>query len=415
MALPLTLLPVISQLAPLAARLIGNAVDGRAGAEMGETIAREVTGVATRVFGTADAAQIQALIATDPAKASQFKLEVERLATQAQLANLSADLENVTSARAALSSDSAMVRNAPGILSVIITVGFFGTLLSLVLGWGAGLQGESQTVREVLALLLGALTLAFGDVRNFWLGSSAGSKKKDEALAESAQRAIQSQADQTRFVVQQIAAPAAQRAAAAPAALPPPVPVTPAAQGFRRAFAGGVGWRTTRDGVLVEGETEPVGTIGAPNTVRRIWREYGATILKCAVEIGVPAELIVATIATESRGDKDATRSGPDGRQYVGLMQTALGTASEMLGREVTPEALRDPETSIIAGAKYIREQRPRTEFEPPLVAAAYDAGELRETDKNRWRLESRNEHVDRFCKFYNDAVRVAKEDRWFG
>ncbi len=413
MALPLALLPVISQLAPLAARLIGNAVDGRAGAEMGETIAREVTGVATRVFGTTDAAQVQALIAADPAKAAQFKLEVERLATQAQLANLSADLENVTSARAALTSESGLVRNAPGILSVIITVGFFGTLLSLVLGWGAGLQGESQTVREVLALLLGALTLAFGDVRNFWLGSSAGSKKKDEALADQAQRAIQNQADQTRFVVQQIAAPAAQRAAAP--ATPPAPPQAPPSQGFRRAFAGGVGWRTTRDGVLVEGEPEPVGTVGAPNTVRRIWREHGPTILKCAVEIGVPAELIVATIATESRGDRDATRTDAEGRQFVGLMQTPPGIASEALGREVTADALREPETSIAAGAKYMRDQRPLTEFEPPLVAAAYNAGALRETDRNRWRLESRNEHVDRFCKFYNDAVRVAKEDKWFG
>jgi soluble lytic murein transglycosylase-like protein len=417
MAFPIALLPIIAQLAPLAARLIGNAVDGKAGAEVGETIAREVTGAATRVFGTADAGQVQAAIAADPNKAAEFKLEMEKLATQAQLANLSADLENVKSARAALSSDSWLVRNAPGILSVIITIGFFGTLLSLILGWGAGLQSANQTVREVLALLLGALTLAFGDVRNFWLGSSAGSKKKDEALADSAQRAIQNQADQTRFVVQQIAAPAARRSAEQqpPAAVAPTPPVTPAAQGFRKAFPGGVGWRTTPEGVIVEGETEPVGTIGAPNTVRRIWNDFGPIILKCAVDIGVPAELIVATIATESRGNKDATRTEPDGRQSVGLMQTLLGTASEVMERPVTADELRDPETSITAGAKYIRKQRARTEFEPPLVAAAYNAGSLRETDKNRWKLVSTDEHVDRFCKFYNDAVRVAKEDRWFG
>jgi soluble lytic murein transglycosylase-like protein len=129
----------------------------------------------------------------------------------------------------------------------------------------------------------------------------------------------------------------------------------------------------------------------------------------------VPAELIVATIATESRGNRDAVRTEPDGRQSVGLMQTLLGTASEVMGRAVTADELRDPETSITAGAKYIRSQRSRTEFEPPLVAAAYNAGSLRESDRNRWRLASTEEHVDRFCRFYNDAVRVAKEDKWFG
>lgn len=413
---PLALIPIIAQLAPLAARLIGNAIDGKAGAAVGEEVAKQVTGVAERVFGTSDPAQVDAAIKADPNKALEFKAEMERLATQAQLATLSADIENVRDARAALSSESALVRGAPVILSIIITVGFFGTLLSLIFGWGAGLSGgNNQTVREVLAILLGALTLAFGDVRNFWLGSSAGSKKKDEALAEQAQSAIRNQADQTRFVMREIAAPAMQRApAAAPLPAPTPMPETPAATGFRKAFPGGVGWRTTKDGVLVEGEPEPVGTVGAPNTVRRIWRDFGADILRVSAEVGVPAELLVATIATETRGDPNASRTEPDGRKSVGLMQTLLGTAAEVMGRPVSEDELRDPAISIEAGARYIRQQRAKTDFEPPLVAAAYNAGSPRESAENRWRLHCTPEHVDRFVKFYNDAVRVSKEDGWF-
>lgn len=414
MVLPLALIPIIAQLAPLAARLIGNAIDGKAGAAVGEEVAQQVTSVAERVFGTSEAGQVQAAIKADPGKALEFKAEMEQLATQAQLATLASDLDNVKSARAALSSDSWLVRNAPGILSVIITIGFFGTLLSLILGWGAGLQGSNQTVREVLAILLGALTLAFGDVRNFWLGSSAGSKKKDEALAAQAQRAIQNQDDTARFVVRELA-PAMQRQPTAPTApaAAPPMPETPAAAGLRRMF-GGIGWRTTKDGVLVEGEAEPVGTVGAPNTVRRIWRDFGPLILKTSAEIGVPAELIVATIATETRGNPDAERTEPDGRKSVGLMQTLLGTAEEAMGRPVSEAELRDPAISIEAGARYIRRQRPQTEYEPPLVAAAYNAGSLRESSANRWRLASTAEHLDRFVRFYNDAVRVAKEDGWF-
>ena len=372
-----------------------------------------MTGVATRVFGTFDATQVRATVAADPSKALEFKAEMERLATQVQLAGISADLENVKSARASLTSGAWWVSGMPPALSIIITIGFFGTLLSLIFGWGAGLQSteNNQAVREVLALLLGALTLAFGDVRNFWLGSSAGSKKKDEALADQATRAAQNQADQTRFVVREIAAPAIQRRQDAGTA--PPPPTTPGAV-FRRAFPDGIGWRNTAEGVVLEGESEPQGTTGAPNTVRRIWKDFGPVILKVAVQNGVPAELIVATIATESRGVRDAMRTEPDERQSVGLMQTLIGTASETLGREVTGEELKDPETSITAGALYIRQQRTRTEFQPPLVAAAYNAGSLRETDANRWRLRSTGDHVDRFIKFYNDAVRVSKEDGWF-
>lgn len=421
MVLPLlALIPIIAQVAPLAARLLGNAIDGKAGAAVGEQVAREVTGVAERVFGTSEPRELEAAIRADPAKALEFKIEMERLATQAQLATLSADLENVKDARGTLQSASWWVSAAPVVLSIIITVGFFGTLVMLVF---VGLPDRSETLREILALLLGALTLAFGDVRNFWLGSSAGSKKKDEALAEQAQSAmrnqaaqaqsaINNQAEQARFVMRELAAPTVQRSSASVAATP--MPETPASHGFRKAFPGGIGWRTTKDGVLIEGDPEPVGTVGAPNTVRRIWRDFGPIILKASADIGVPAELIVATIATESRGNPDAARTEPDGRKSVGLMQTLLGTAAEVMGREVSEDELRDPAISIEAGARYMLRQRPRTEFEPPLVAAAYNAGSIRENPGNRWHLHCTPEHVDRFVKFYNDAVRVAKEDGWF-
>ncbi len=60
-----------------------------------------------------------------------------------------------------------------------------------------------------------------------------------------------------------------------------------------------------------------------------------------------------------------------------------------------------------------IRKQRDVTNFEPPLVAAAYNAGSLRRSDENRWKLRSTGGHIDRFCLFFNDACFVAEADGW--
>ncbi|WP_158537197.1 lytic transglycosylase domain-containing protein [Humitalea rosea] len=403
-------MPLISAIAPLAARLIGNAADGKAGAEVAEQVATQVTTVAQRVFGAEDPARVNAAMQADPAKAAEFAREMNQLATQVQLATLQADLENVTSARAALTSETWWVKAAPGFLSLIITIGFFAVLITLISGGPPETTTGNQTVRELLALLLGALTLAFGDVRNFWLGSSAGSKKKDEALASQAERAMTSQSEQTRFVMRQIVAPAPARDAVARGSLPA-VPASPA---MRRQFPDGCGWRVTAEGVLAEGDTEPQRTVGEPVTVRRIWRDFGPLILEASGRIGVPAELVVATIATESRGNAKASRTEPDGRRSVGLMQTLEGTASDMLGRTVAADELEDPALSIEAGVRYIFSQRDKTDFQPPLVAASYNAGSLVRDEANRWKLRSTPNHIDRFCLFFNDTVFVAKADSWF-
>lgn len=168
--------------------------------------------------------------------------------------------------------------------------------------------------------------------------------------------------------------------------------------------------------LLVEGETVPGRTVGEPVTVRRIWREYGPVIEEVCGRHGVPLEIAVACIATESRGQPAAALKEPDGRVSVGLMQVLTGTASEVMGREITAAELSDPKIGIEAGVRYIAKQYPKTKFLPPFVAAAYNAGGLhrpRDQDTNRWNLRSTGAHIDRFVLFYNDSVYVAKEDNW--
>jgi hypothetical protein len=63
----------------------------------------------------------------------------------------------------------------PATLSLGITMGFFSILVTMLV-W-------EYKPTEPLLIMLGALGAAFGAVVNFWLGSSDGSRRKDQMLA----------------------------------------------------------------------------------------------------------------------------------------------------------------------------------------------------------------------------------------
>ncbi len=82
----------------------------------------------------------------------------------------------------------------------------------------------------------------------------------------------------------------------------------------------------------------------------------------------------------------------------------AAGEQGQLAARGADAPTLRD------------NHQRRVTDYQPPLVAAAYNAGGLhpsREGDDNPWRLRSTGDHVSRFCRFFGDACAVAAEDGW--
>jgi hypothetical protein len=64
----------------------------------------------------------------------------------------------------------------PKVLAVVITLGFFGILIWMLL------NGMPKTGTEALLMMLGALGTAWTGVVNFYYGSSAGSKAKTDAL-----------------------------------------------------------------------------------------------------------------------------------------------------------------------------------------------------------------------------------------
>lgn len=65
----------------------------------------------------------------------------------------------------------------PALLSTIITIGFLGLLTGMMTG---ALKAEDN---QAMLIMLGALGVAFGQVTNYWLGSTSESGRKTEMLA----------------------------------------------------------------------------------------------------------------------------------------------------------------------------------------------------------------------------------------
>ncbi len=182
-------------------------------------------------------------------------------------------------------------------------------------------------------------------------------------------------------------------------------------------------WRLVPSGVEIEG-CGIERTRGKPVTVTGTWEKYNKEINSVARDRKIPCELILATICTETRGDQNALRKEPGYRSdeetphriSAGLMQTLLSTAREAMKMSFGRDWLFEPINSINAGSAYMCSQYEITMFDPPLVAAAYNAGKLKYQGgkQNRWKLRQyrigTGEHCDRFVKWFNDAVFVLND-----
>ena len=104
------------------------------------------------------------------------KLELEFKSREQELGFSYADLEykNTDSARKMQMETHSTF---PATLSGVISVGFFGVLFWM-------LYDPTVVNSPPLLIMLGALGSAFGAVINFWLGSTSGSKAKDQLLAQ---------------------------------------------------------------------------------------------------------------------------------------------------------------------------------------------------------------------------------------
>jgi hypothetical protein len=97
-----------------------------------------------------------------------------------QMKELDIDLERIASAdRDSARSMQIATRDwIPRVLAILITLGFFGILIWMLL------KGMPPTGTEALLMMLGSLGTAWTGICNFYYGSSAGSKAKTDALTE---------------------------------------------------------------------------------------------------------------------------------------------------------------------------------------------------------------------------------------
>jgi hypothetical protein len=193
-------------------------------------------------------------------------------------------------------------------------------------------------------------------------------------------------------------------------------------------FRDSVRWQVDPSGVAVE-NTGVERTSGEPKTVLRVWDRFGSAIETWSARFQVPAELIVATICTESGGNPRAVREEPGyqsddatpHRVSPGIMQTLISTARSALEKpSVNREWLLEPGNSIMAGTAYIASRMTRTNLDPPKVACAYNAGGIYPNDgaENRWKMRQypigTGHHADRFIRWFNDCCFVFKAENFY-
>jgi hypothetical protein len=308
-----------------------------------------------------------------------------------------------------------------------------GSLL-LVFG-GVRLPANSANVAVaafgLIGTAVGFINGIAANVVSFYWGSSQGSKEKSDDISDTV-RNLGEQLGRAASYAPNLPVPGPPLADLSQQQGPTPAePAVPAPSGLlaeimpgltvsHKHFPEGVSWMLTPEGVSVEGAPAS-GTAGKPTTVYNIWKRYGDLCSGSAKRYGVPVELIVATIATESRGNPNARHSEPRIRdESVGLMQTLVATAQGALGRQgLKGDDLLDPTLSIEAGTAYIAQQRGSTHFDPPLVAASYNAGSIRRDngEANRWKLlcfpTGTGRHVDSYVEWFADCMRVSTEQGW--
>jgi hypothetical protein len=161
--------PLLGQLAPSIATALGGPLAGVA-----------VKTLSTALFGHEDGTEEQISAAMATATPDQLaaikKIDAD---FKVQMKSLDIDLERI----AAGDRDSArqMQRDTkdwvPKVLAIVITLGFFGILIWMLL------NGMPKTGTEALLMMLGALGTAWTGVVNFYYGSSAGSKAKNDMLS----------------------------------------------------------------------------------------------------------------------------------------------------------------------------------------------------------------------------------------
>ena len=157
----------LEQIAPTIATCLGGPLAG-----MAVTAVSKALGIDESKVN--DVIQSNKLTADQVASIRQAELELQK---QAQEMNLDFEKMAAGDRDSARKMEAATQSWIPGTLAIGITVGFFGILYALMMGYA--------TKSDELMIMLGSLGTAWTGVIGFYFGSSAGSQHKDDLLHQS--------------------------------------------------------------------------------------------------------------------------------------------------------------------------------------------------------------------------------------
>jgi lysozyme family protein len=249
---------VMGPLIPIALQLLPGLINLTAGDESG-ALGNVIGKTVSDITGVTDPAAAKQKIESDPALAAQLQLKLAQIAAdqeqkrnETQLATLRAQQDqHLAMIKAQMDQDAILRRDelesfkasvqdvqdarqraydswkiggpaawAPSIISLFVTVGFFGTFYYLVQTKINASDGTYQLVN----LTLGALVAAFTTVVSFWLGSSQGSRNKDIANADIQAAQVKERNETIKAQNQTIQSTARQAPPPVVIASPPPSP-----------------------------------------------------------------------------------------------------------------------------------------------------------------------------------------------
>ena len=158
----------LTQIAPTIATCLGGPLAGLA-----------VTAL-SKLFGVAPD-QVQSMINDNKLSANQIaavQQEEIRFKEQTQALGLNFEQLAVEDRKSARDMQTTTQSIIPPLLSILVTVGFFGILAYLMVT-------PADTANTPLMIMLGSLGTAWTGIIAFYFGSSAGSQKKDAMLYNS--------------------------------------------------------------------------------------------------------------------------------------------------------------------------------------------------------------------------------------
>lgn len=137
--------------------------------------------------------------------------------------------------------------------------------------------------------------------------------------------------------------------------------------------------------LLLAAGGHPAGMIDSDEEIRSRTESWRVPATEAAREAGVPLDLLLALVATESSGRPGATSSsGACGLTQL-MPATARGTAARMPGLDPESLDLHEPVLNLRIGAAVLAEELRSFSGDAALALAAYHRG-AREPD--RWRRD---------------------------